>query len=797
MGSTIYCALFLVPKLDEKIMGNTCNPVEDFTRPAFRLAPEDIQPENQVEKISVYDGPVNSKKIPPQKKYSWPELFKLLIGEPECLPDNKSETKAKYGYYTRGNIKNGYRDDEHLGLCYVVILDVDKSIDGLPLPTPKESNLALKDIKHVAHSTATPGRSRITLPVEPYQKEDTDKITRAAYHFLRSRGLNFKYAGESSVKSQPWFLPQTTDYEAHQAYGKLDGEMFDPSMVDLPEPEPTESLMANLPERIESKSDHNPMRDFIADLKSGTIHQAAKKYAGWLVKTSNLSMRQVFDELDEIIKACCTDKEKISRWFDDERAGLEKWFVSNVGDKNNNETTTELAVRDWPILNEKALYGFAGKFVKFATQNSEADPAAVLATFLVRFGVELSEPCMWVGDARHKPLLASVIVGASSKARKGTSGKPVNRLFEPMVVESGELALDRAKTTPGPFSSGEGIIHAVRDAVIGVDKKTGEPLQVDPGVDDKRLFVLDEEFAGAMAQTKREGNTLSMIIRAAWDGNTLDPLTKTTKIRATKPHIGWISHITLNELNTRLSETEMFNGYANRILWVCAKRSKLIAWPEPMDSSQLATFQYELSEILAAHQESVTVSPDQEVRRIWQEKYYQDLTQDKPGMIGCVVNRAEAQVLRLAMIYSLIGKSHTIRIEHLEAALAFWQYCEDSAKYIFHSRQSDTVAQKIIDALQEDPMTGTEIHRLFNSHVTKPRLESALSELTAADRIATEKKSTGGRPVITYFLKSPRVLSVKSVKSPDLTLCEPLNTLNTLFTPSENEKASTQYEENV
>ncbi len=270
--------------------------------------------------ISVYDSPVSNTTI--QKKCSWQELFERCTGKPELLPDNKAETKARNGaYFVRGEVVSGHRDDDHLGLCHLIIMDVDKAVDGLPLPTPKEIHESLNDIAHAVYNTATPGRSRIVFLVKPYRKEDTDKLTRAVYQFCRSRGLNFKFAGESNTKSQPWFLPQTTDSEAHQAYGRVDGDMFDPSKVDLPEDEP---------EQVEPKSSHNPMRDFIADLKSGTIHQAAKKYAGWRVKTTNLSMRQVFDELDEIINACCSDREKVTRWFNGERASLEVWFNFNV-----------------------------------------------------------------------------------------------------------------------------------------------------------------------------------------------------------------------------------------------------------------------------------------------------------------------------------------------------------------------------------------------------------------------------------------------------------------------------------
>ena len=98
--------------------------------------------------------------------------------------------------------------------------------------------------------------------------------------------------------------------------------------------------------------------------------------------------------------------------------------------------TGDDTVRSWPALSPIALPGLAGEFVALATRGSEADPAAVLATFLVRFGVEVygfesgKGPYVKVGETRHPPRLYAVIVGASSRARKGTSAKPVERAFE-------------------------------------------------------------------------------------------------------------------------------------------------------------------------------------------------------------------------------------------------------------------------------------------------------------------------------------------------------------------------------
>jgi hypothetical protein len=439
----------------------------------------------------------------------------------------------------------------------------------------------------------------------------------------------------------------------------------------------------------------------------------------------------------------------------------------------------EPVIQEWPIVDSKAYHGLAGDFVELATRNSEADPAAVLSTFLVRFGCECgSAPTLYVGDTKHKARLAAVIVGSSSKARKGTSGKPVLRLLETIDQQ--------ARYSPGPFSSGEGIIYSVRDPIKKWNEKDRCEVVIDPGVTDKRLFILDEEFSGTLSCTKREGNTLSTIIRCTWDTGNLDPLTKTSKIRATEAHVCWVSHITLNELNTRLNETESFNGFANRILWVCAKRAKIVPWPEPMPEGELNRLRLRLESVLErTRNDTYLLKWSDAAKDAWVNQYYAALTMDNQGLVGCVINRAEAQVIRLAMIYCLLDGKDTIGLDHLEAAVAFWNYCEQSARYIFNGRQADNTAQRILDALENGPMTGTGIHRLFDSHVSKGKIESVLSELSAADRVEHEKIKTKGRPITEWKLKTPRVKSVKSVKSHSDDQETELNTLNTLNTQEE------------
>src|SRR5262245_39538524 len=83
-------------------------------------------------------------------------------------------------------------------------------------------------------------------------------------------------------------------------------------------------------------------------------------------------------------------------------------------------------------------------------------------------------------------------------------------------------ASDRDK---GGRSSGEGLISEVRDQRQEWSKKDQCMETVDPGVKDKRLMVVEAEFASALAVAERPGNTLSPVIRKAWEGGKLSTIT--------------------------------------------------------------------------------------------------------------------------------------------------------------------------------------------------------------------------------------------------------------------------------
>ncbi len=416
-------------------------------------------------------------------------------------------------------------------------------------------------------------------------------------------------------------------------------------------------------------------------------------------------------------------------------------------------------LKPWPILSDFALHGIARDVVELACRNSEADPAAVLSTLICRFGIECgASPYLMVGDSRHYARLNAVIVGSSSKARKGTSAQPIIRLLS-IIRDNPSDLLDTympATYTPGPLSSGEGLIFAVRDPVKKwtVDKRTGVGSWVteDPGIEDKRLFVLDEELAAALKSTKREGNILSTIIRCAFDSGNIAPLIKHSRTTTTGAHIGIVTHTTIAELHKLLEDTEALNGFANRFLWVCSRRQKLVPLPEPMPFDELLTIQDALFDILQSASKVGRMRLDDRARDRW-VTIYPDLSQDHPGLVGCVVNRAEALTMRLAMTYALLDASSTIRDDHLQAALAMWDYCQKSAEYVFAGREGDGMGQRILEALEEGPLYLADVHKLFSNHATKQQIQDSLSELVASGKIVVEKEATGGRSKIKITLE--------------------------------------------
>ena len=415
--------------------------------------------------------------------------------------------------------------------------------------------------------------------------------------------------------------------------------------------------------------------------------------------------------------------------------------------KGNGKLQT--AAQEWPApLGSQAFYGLAGEFVRLVGPETEADASALLFSFLVAMGSIIGRgPYYQVEGDRHYTNLFAVLVGQSAKARKGTSWSQVHR-FASMVDD----VWCKQRVASG-LSSGEGLIHAVRDAITDtVPRREGQRLvdhesQIrDIGVNDKRLMVVESELSQALQSARREGNTLSAIIREAWDGGPLRVLAKSAKATCLEPHISILAHITIAELKRQLTTNDMGNGFANRFLWLCVTRSKVLPFGGAVDCGALEELAGRTRQAIEFARCIERVEFVADARADWVQ-VYSALSEGRPGLLGAITARAEAQVVRLATLYALLDQSAAIRQEHLRAALEAWRYCEDSARFIFGDTLGDPTADEILGLLRrsEVGMTRNEITDHFKRNKSSAELGRALAILQSHGLAHPEGRETGGR----------------------------------------------------
>ena len=397
----------------------------------------------------------------------------------------------------------------------------------------------------------------------------------------------------------------------------------------------------------------------------------------------------------------------------------------------------------WPELHSKALHGLAGEIVNTIRPETESDPVAVLIQLLVCFGNVIGRnPHYRIEDTEHHTNLFACLVGASSRARKGTSEGRVRAIVRDIDPEW------EGQRIKSGLSSGEGFINVVRDELRKWNIKNKEFEVVEPAIADKRLLVIEPEFASALTVMDRHGNTLSSHVRKAYDGGKLATMTKACPITATNPHISIIGHITEPELRARLTRTDAANGFANRFLFACVRRSQNLPFGGASIDAKMQPLIAKLRDTVANARPIGRMSMDETAQKLWPEAY-ERLSADQPGLLGAITARAEAQTLRLAMIYALLDSTGAISKAHIQAALAVWEYCEASAVRIFGSLLGDDVADEILSALQKVGSKGlsrTEIRDLFGRNRSSDRIGAALALLLTRGRAKTEITTTRGRP---------------------------------------------------
>jgi hypothetical protein len=387
-------------------------------------------------------------------------------------------------------------------------------------------------------------------------------------------------------------------------------------------------------------------------------------------------------------------------------------------------------------MSDEAYVGIAGDVVRAIEPHTEADPVALLVTLLTYVGNLIGRgPHVLVDGAHHSGRLFSLLTGKSSRSRKGTSERHIRSLLE--LVEP-----EWTHRVVSGLSSGEGLVYHVRDAVT-VDGKL-----IDEGIADKRLMVVETEFASVLRRMNWRGSTLSTELRAAWDGGTLQTLTKNSPVRATGAHISVLAHVTARELRHELTDTEAANGFANRFLIHHVSRSQFLPRGGRMDTVNRVPLIRDLRASVEFARSIDRLEWGESGAMLW-DGVYADLTADLPGLVGALTARVEAHAIRLAVLYALLDRSNRIEPRHLKPALAIVDHAVGSVRHIFADATGNTLANRILAHLDKAPggeLKQSELYRKLGAHTDSGLIEDANELLQSLGRARVEFRDTGGRP---------------------------------------------------
>ncbi len=293
--------------------------------------------------------------------------------------------------------------------------------------------------------------------------------------------------------------------------------------------------------------------------------------------------------------------------------------------------------------------------------------------------------------------------------------------------------------------------------------------EVEP-VDDKRLWIVEAEFANVMAQGKREGNTLLPALRDVWDGGSIKPLTKGKGLWSTDPHIAIHGNITPGELRDRLQKREVLGGTFNRFIWCWAERTSLVALPPPTDDSTVTALAERIAQALRfacgrypTSRESRRAELDAEAADFY-TSVYGELRAPHPAgeLVAAATERSAPICLRVALLHAILHHSLTITRQHVEVGYRWAMYSRDTTAYVLDTLAGEarnTEAEtKLIAFLRERPKHDADRRTLtrecFKGHVSGEALDRVLRPLLDDGLIIRreEELKAGGRKRIVYQL---------------------------------------------
>jgi len=375
-----------------------------------------------------------------------------------------------------------------------------------------------------------------------------------------------------------------------------------------------------------------------------------------------------------------------------------------------------------------------GQIATRAARHTEIDPAALMLCLAATIGATIGPgPHTWFGEERHPALIWVALVGPSGVARKSTTIKRALKL----VSDVDPAITDRIISGLG---SGEALADAFRPTNPG-DRH------------DPRCIIREHELARILRVCRREGSTLSAMLRDAWDGHRLETRTRTAgTVTVTDHHIALLAAITPTELRTCIDDTLLQGGFANRVLWVPVPPGRPHLKlrpdiPEPGSSP--------LTPIIHHARRRAEIPFSGEALQHLTERYgthrrQLDLLDDTP--LAAIHARHWPHTVRLALVICLCDQATHISEQHLVIAETLVTWCEQTLRVALRAPcTGDPIADRIVQAVRaRGTLTRTELTRdVFGGHLRTDTIERALLVAEQAGLLRRDRTPSGngrGRP---------------------------------------------------
>ena len=394
-----------------------------------------------------------------------------------------------------------------------------------------------------------------------------------------------------------------------------------------------------------------------------------------------------------------------------------------------------------PIPDAAMFAGILGEMVEAARPVTEADPVGIYASLLAMAGAAIGDSTyVQIGSTRHPLLIWPLLFGATGTGRKGEATNTGSIFFRNSYPAADNF-------TARGLSSGEGLIERIRDM---------EDENDEGGTEDKRLLVIETEFVQVMARAKREGSTLSSVLRQAWDGGALSVLNR-AHLKASDSHVVLIGHITPDEFRVKLAESEMAGGTYNRFLPFFVERSKRLPLPPALGDEIINVLGGRLAAGIDAARKAGQIGLDGEAVKVWTNDVYEEFTtfDDESAVYTQFIQRAAPYCRRIAALEAALAGRRSASADDIRAAAAAVRYGIGSARFILGHTTRNPDLDKIrraIGTAGPDGITRSEISALFSRNKSAATLDALLNELTANDGAEKFLRPTHGRPAEAYRL---------------------------------------------